>query len=53
MINMKCEICKEKIEEIFLGKLVGGYVKDKGKKHAICSECQKKFKTKGEILDEI
>jgi len=48
---MKCEICKKTIEENFLNKLIGSYVKDgKGKKHAVCSECQKKYKTKKEIL---
>jgi len=51
---MKCSICKEKIEETFLGKILGGYVKDaKGKKHAICSGCQRKFKSKEEILTKL
>ena len=39
---MKCENCKEKIEEIFLNKIVGTVIKDeKGKKHYFCSNCQK------------
>ena len=39
---MKCELCKKKIEETFLKKILGTYVKDsKGKKHAVCHECQK------------
>ncbi|MBD3164831.1 hypothetical protein GF323_06555 [Candidatus Woesearchaeota archaeon] len=51
---MKCDICGNKIQETFLKKIIGTYVKDdKGKKHAICFECQKKFKNKGEILDSI
>lgn len=51
---MKCEICKSKIEENFLEKMFGSYVKDaKGKKHTICSNCQKKYKTKKEILEKI
>lgn len=51
---MKCEICKKKIEEIFLGKIVGSYIKDeKGKRHAVCSECQKKFKSKEELLKKL
>lgn len=51
---MKCEICSNKIEETFLKKIIGSVVKDKeGKKHYICSECQKKFKTKDEILKHI
>lgn len=48
---MKCEICKKQIEENFLNKLIGSYVKDdKGKKHSVCSECQKKYNSKKEIL---
>lgn len=51
---MKCEICKNKIEETFLGKILGTYIKDaKGKKHMICKECQKKYKTKEEIIKQL
>ena len=51
---MKCEICKKKIAETFLNKMLGSYVKDeKGKKHSVCSECQGKFKTKQEILKSL
>jgi len=51
---MKCEICKAKIEENFLGKIIGAYIKDaKGKKHLICPACQKKHKTKKQILEKI
>ncbi|MFC1769035.1 hypothetical protein ACFLZX_04700 [Nanoarchaeota archaeon] len=51
---MKCDICKEKIQETFLGKIVGAVVKDeKGKKHNICDNCQKKLKTKEEILKNL
>ena len=51
---MKCEICKSKIAETFLKKILGTYVKDKkGKKHIVCFECQKKFKTKEEILASV
>ena len=51
---MKCEICGKKIEETFLKKILGSYVKDeKGKKHAICKECQSKFNSKKEILENI
>jgi len=50
----KCEICKKKIAQTFLGKIQGTLIKDKsGKKHAICFECQKKFKTKEEILKQL
>ena len=38
----KCEICKNKIGETFLKKVLGTHVKDeKGKKHLVCSECQR------------
>jgi hypothetical protein len=41
---MKCSICSGKIETTFLKKIIGTYAKDKkGKKHAVCFECQKKF----------
>ncbi len=50
---MKCEICSKRIRENFLRKIMGAYIKDKdGKKHAICFECQKRFKTKDAILNE-
>lgn len=51
---MKCEICKKKIEETFLKKILGTYVKDaKGKKHPVCFECQKKLTTKEELLSQL
>jgi len=51
---MKCKICKKKIEETFLKKILGTFVKDaKGKKYTICQECQKKYKTKEEILKKV
>ena len=51
---MKCEICGNKVGEIFLKKLIGGYVKDeKGKKHLICSSCQNKFQGKKEQLKQL
>ena len=51
---MKCEICKKRLAETFLDKPVGTYVKDKkGKKHTVCSECQKKFASKKEILEQL
>lgn len=36
---MKCSICNEEIEEIFLGKIDGTFVKKK----PVCSKCQKKY----------
>jgi hypothetical protein len=51
---MKCEICKKNIGITFLKKIIGSYVKDeKGKKHSVCSECQKKHKSKKEILTNL
>lgn len=51
---MKCEICKNKIQETFLKKLVGTHIKDaKGKKHVICFECQKKFHDKQAMLKQL
>ncbi|MEM4254034.1 MAG: hypothetical protein QXR48_01460 [Candidatus Woesearchaeota archaeon] len=51
---MKCELCKKTIEQTFLGKILGTYVKNsKGKQHVICFECQKKFRKKEEILAQL
>ncbi|MBU2639622.1 MAG: hypothetical protein KKG75_02840 [Nanoarchaeota archaeon] len=40
----KCSICKEEIEEHFLHKLKGSYIKIDGKLKTVCSECQRKYK---------
>ncbi len=52
---MKCEICNKNIETIFMEKILGTHIKDdKGKKHAICWECQGKFNNdKTRILENI
>jgi len=51
---MKCEICKKKMAETFLGKMVGTFVKDaKGKKHSVCPECQKKLGSKEKVLEKL
>lgn len=51
---MKCDICRKNIEETFLKKIIGTYVKDKkGKLHTICNECQNKLKTKKAILEKL
>ena len=39
---VKCAICKGKVEELFLGKIKGSYVKKK----VVCSKCQSKYKDK-------
>ncbi|MFO8016552.1 MAG: hypothetical protein R6U32_05595 [Candidatus Woesearchaeota archaeon] len=50
----KCEICGKKIEETFLKKILGTFVKDsKGKKHLVCPECQEKLGSKEEILKKL
>ncbi len=50
---MKCEICKNKIEETFLKKLLGTHIKDSmGKRHAVCQECQKRY-SKEEMLKKL
>lgn len=51
---MKCEICGTKIQETFLKKIIGTYVKDaKGKKHTVCPSCQKNLKSKKELLEKL
>jgi len=44
----KCDICGNKIETTFLGKIKGTYMKKK----MVCSDCQKKYK-KEELLKKI
>jgi len=43
---MKCDICKKKVEETFLKKIKGTFVKVSGKRKVVCSECQKLGKMK-------
>ena len=51
---MKCSICGQKIGETFLKKRIGTVIKDeKGKKIDICFECQQKFPTKTELLEQM
>jgi len=40
----KCDICGEKINNLFLGKIDGTYLKKDQKKKVVCSSCQRKFK---------
>ena len=44
----KCYICKEKIEETFLNKLIGTYINKK----PVCSVCQKQY-SKEELLEKM
>ena len=51
---MKCEICKKKIEKTFLSKFNGAYIRDKkGKLHVVCSECQRRFRSREELLSQL
>lgn len=51
---MKCTICKSRIDETFLRKLIGTYVKDaKGKRHPICFSCQKQYTDKEKMLAKL
>ncbi|MDD5331835.1 MAG: hypothetical protein PHE43_03365 [Candidatus Nanoarchaeia archaeon] len=45
---MKCAVCNEKIEQTFLEKIKGTFVKKK----PVCNACQKKY-SKEEILKKI
>lgn len=47
---VKCDICKDKIEETFLNKIKGSYVKVNGKLKIVCKKCQKKYKDLKEKL---
>lgn len=48
----KCSICGNKVKETFLDKIIGSYIKDeKGKRHLVCFECQKKLHTKDKMLE--
>jgi len=51
----KCEICGNRLQELFLEKLKGTKVKKPGssKQYEVCFECQKKFNTKEELLKQI
>ncbi len=40
---MKCAICGEKIETTYLGKILGTYVRVKGKLYPVCRNCQKEL----------
>ena len=39
----KCDLCGNKIDTIFLNKIVGTYIKVNKKNKVICDECQSKF----------
>ncbi|USN45141.1 MAG: hypothetical protein H6502_03720 [Candidatus Woesearchaeota archaeon] len=44
---MKCAVCGQKIEILFLEKINGTYLRDeKGKKHVVCATCQQQHPIK-------
>ncbi|MBU1112106.1 MAG: hypothetical protein ABIG93_05450 [archaeon] len=51
----KCNICGNKLQELFLGKVKGTVVKKPGKskQYHVCFECQKNFKNKEELLAKL
>ncbi|MFA4887724.1 MAG: hypothetical protein WC595_05915 [Candidatus Nanoarchaeia archaeon] len=38
----KCSVCGEKIQELFLGKINGTYLKEGKQLKPVCNRCQKK-----------
>jgi len=51
--RMKCAVCGNKVEETFLNKVLGTYIKDeKGKRHLVCKVCQKQY-SKEDILAKL
>ena len=40
---MKCDICNNKIEETFLEKIKGIYIKVNSKLKYVCDSCQRKY----------
>lgn len=51
----KCEICNNKLEELFLEKVKGTIVRkpESSKQYYVCFECQKKFRNKDKLLEQI
>ncbi|MBS3133654.1 hypothetical protein J4214_00300 [Candidatus Woesearchaeota archaeon] len=39
----KCDLCGNKLDMIFLNKIMGTYVKVNRKTRTVCSNCQSKF----------
>ncbi|HLD71989.1 MAG TPA: hypothetical protein VJA23_00230 [Candidatus Nanoarchaeia archaeon] len=52
---VKCTICGNKIQELFLEKLKGTIIRKPGseKQYPICFECQKKIRSKGALLEKL
>ena len=39
----KCDICRNDVEETFLGKIIGTYFVTGKKKKVVCGKCQKLY----------
>jgi len=52
---VSCNICGQKIQELFLEKIKGSYIKKPGnsKLYAVCFSCQKKFQNKEKLLEQL
>ncbi|MBI2102679.1 hypothetical protein HYT55_02475 [Candidatus Woesearchaeota archaeon] len=52
---VKCSICGSTIQELFLEKIKGTVLHKPGskKQYPICFECQKKWLTKEELLQQL
>ena len=52
---VKCFLCKEKIQELFLGKIKGTVIHKAGSKKQIfvCNQYQKKDKNKEDLLSKL
>jgi uncharacterized protein with PIN domain len=52
---VKCNICTNKLADLFLGKVKGTIVKKEGssKQYNVCFECQKKFPKKEDMLNNL
>ena len=42
----KCAICNKEIQESFLNKIKGTFIRVDGKLKEVCNECQRKYKNK-------
>ncbi len=49
---VKCDLCKEKVQKTFLGKLLGTFIKSSdGVQKVVCSSCQRSFSSS--LRDEL
>ncbi|MEK6969191.1 MAG: hypothetical protein AABW48_02070 [Nanoarchaeota archaeon] len=52
---VKCDLCGNKLAELFLGKLKGTIIRKPGasKQYTVCFECQQKLPNKEELLNKL